>query len=306
MDVTKNKRNSKEKEGSTQEDAKESKNKKTRVDDDKEDDDDQSKTSEDATAPTADEPDVIPPIKVSPQKKVVAKSVITTPARITTKTVQVIKVSPKNVTGNPLNGLVVVCLGFMMDKYCVDKLYKKATNKEKIEFIDNTGSIPWVITEVLDKKGHLMKRKKTGRAIKAMAAITNKAHSNEEIMTYVNETINPITWNNYLDMEQDVEKGWGDEANLPKLSSATTDDIWEVDTWDQAIRLPEEVFKVGQSVTGDLTEWLKEDKNNLYQLFQEGKVPVNKHRQQNLPPHLLRADDLKKYNQSITTKVSQT
>ena len=289
------KRNAATQEEASQEDGS---GKKKRVDNEEKKDEEKKEEKE-------EQPDIIPPIKVSPQKKNVAKAAITTPTRAKTKnkTAVAIKVSPKQVTGTALNGFIVVCLGFMMDKHCVSKLYKKNTDKEKIEFLDVSKCVPWVMTQVLDKDGHVMTRQKTVRAIKGVAVLTKAVQTNEEIKTFVNETINPFTWNNHLDMKEDVDKGWGDEANLPLLSDAPTDDeVWEVETWDKALQLPDETFKIGDSVTGDVKEWLKEDKNNLCQLFQEGKVPIQKCCQRNFPPELLRKPDVVKCNQQISGK----
>ena len=268
----------------------------------------QEKTQDDETTDgSVNKNDIVEhPLVLTPKRKTVAKPTFKSPTRSEAKTVVVVKVSPTQITGTALNGIVIVGTGFMMDVFMTSKLYLKWTEKGKQTFIEDTNAVPWVITKVLDKDGHVMKKRKGGWSrgdplpYKAIAILTTDVLKNDEIKNLINETINPATWNNYLDNKKYVEKKYGEEKNLPIINGDPNEYITEVETWDQALADPAEVLKIVESKGESVETWLSEDKNNLYQLFREGYVPIHHYKHLTCGPRLLRAQDMSNYNKYIT------
>ena len=60
---------------------------------------------------------------------------------------------------------------------------------------------------------------------------------------------------------------------MPKLLGDGKDDIWTVETWDQALYERSDCFAVADDIDGGALEWLREDRSHLYTLFQPGNVP---------------------------------
>ena len=118
----------------------------------------------------------------------------------------------------------------------------------------------------------------------------------------VNETVAPAIWNIYLRDSHSVRKGRGEEKNLPKMIGEGRDHMWRVDTWSDALYVPEEALRIGDSMgVGGLFDWLRQDINHSYQLYEEGTVPVQEFQDKNLPVECLRPLDRRNYNALSTT-----
>ena len=126
--------------------------------------------------------------------------------------------------------------------------------------------------------------------------ITDEPPTLELIVSHVNDCLAPAIWNNYLENEDAVTRGYGNTANLPKLLGDGSDDIWEVETWDKALQKPEDAFAIADDMDGECFQWIREDKGHLYSLFQVGFVPVNEYKRRRLPPGMLQGKDKDAYD----------
>ena len=128
-----------------------------------------------------------------------------------------------------------------------------------------------------------------------MVILTDGVPEDDEIVKLVNETVAPAIWNSYLRDSYSVRKGRGEEKNLPKMIGEGRDHMWRVDTW--SVCVPEEALRIGDSMgEGGLHDWLRRDSNHLYQLYEEGTVPVHQFVEKNLPVECLRPLDRRNYN----------
>ena len=215
------------------------------------------------------------------------------------ESVSVIIVDPSEITGDRATGLVIIPKGFMMDKFMSAPFYLSRNDPVKIEYLELLGCVPWVMNGAKDKSGNLISKTINDKhlPIKAMVILTDGVPEDDEIVKLVNETVAPAIWNSYLRDSYSVRKGRGEEKNLPKMIGEGRDHMWRVDTWSDALYVPEEALRIGDSMgEGGLHDWLRRDSNHLYQLYEEGTVPVHQFVEKNLPVECLRPLDRRNYN----------
>ena len=202
-------------------------------------------------------------------------------------------VNPKNVTGEKLPGALILATGFRMDDWLTDKLFIRGMTKEKQEFVDTTGAVPWVF-HAKDKDGKMVfkKGKQANKPLKVIAIITDDVLTETELMEMIHDTITPTIKNHYHDDSFAVAQDFWSDRNAPKMVGNGKDNIIEVDCWSKVLHGKNDPFVIGDnaSETG-LSDWLSKDKSHLCQLFEEGSVPIEEFRQRNLPASLLRGID---------------
>ena len=206
-------------------------------------------------------------------------------------------VDPGNTTGETLAGAVIACTGFKMDDWLTNKLFQRGMTTQKQEFCDTTGAIPWVF-HVKDQEGNLVfkKGKQSDKPLKCIAIITEVVLGEKELMEMIKDTIVPVIKNNYTDDHLAVSKEWWSDKNAPSMVGDGKDKIIKVDCWSKVLYEATDPFIIGNNA-GDtgIGNWIAEDKSHLYQLFEEGTVPVEEYRMQNLSAGLLRGVDKEKY-----------
>ena len=214
------------------------------------------------------------------------------------ESVSVIIVDPDEVTGDRATGLVIIPRGFMMDKWMSNPFYLDRTDPIKIDYLDTLGCVPWCMNGAKDKTGELISKTFNEKqyAYKALVILTDGAPAEEDIVKLVNETVAPEIWNSYLRDSYSVRKKRGEEKNLPTMIGQGRDHMWKVSSWSDALWVPEEIFRIGDSMgDGGLSDWLRQDKGHLYQLCTEGSVPIHDFKQKNLPIECLRPLDKRNY-----------
>ena len=243
-------------------------------------------------------------INLTPKKKVASPSKLgrrssdNDDLRNALQSCVVIIVAPKCTTGTPAIGILFAPKGYMMDKWMAEPFYLDRSDKVKLEYISLLGCVPWVMNGLKDKHGNLIAKMVNAKefAFKALANLTDKIPTEDEVVSLVNDTISPSIWNNYLRDSYSVRKNRGQEKNLPKMVGQGRDNMWTVTNWSDAIHVPEEIFQIGDSMSdGGLVDWLRQDKNHLYQLFHEGEVPVEYYKEKNYPMEYLRPLDRERY-----------
>ncbi len=208
------------------------------------------------------------------------------------KSVSIIMVNPSHTTGTPCYGFIIVCKGFMMDKWLTDVMHRGRDDIQKKEYVDLIGCAPRVLY-CKDINNNNLKKVVGSKVydIKCLAFLSDEPPEIKSIMQHVNNTVSPAIWNQYLQDEHAVSKGFGSIENLPKLIGDDHDDVWEVDTWDKALQRPEDAYEIADDMDGECFGWLREDTSHLYGLFQEGNVPIKEFKRRRLPPNLLRGPD---------------
>ncbi len=221
----------------------------------------------------------------------------------TLKTCEVIKINPTD-GKEPLKAIVVVATQCMMDKHMCGRLFEKKGSEQKVKFLEQTGAVNRAV-KVIDENGKTVSRAGSARAwdLQGLVIPLEEMLTDEEIVTFVNETLAPLTWNHYLEDDVTMKKGCGEEKNLPKLRGDSTDDITTVDTWDKALAQVDDIVFIANKEVEDLFAWIKEDPTHLYNLFTVGKVPMQWYKKKyQFPIHYLQGDDVKNFNEYGTGK----
>ena len=222
------------------------------------------------------------------------------------QSVHVTVIKPTNGSTSTLAGIVISPMGFMADKFLGDILAKKATEHPKTaEFLNKTGAIPFIIY-ALDENGNRitkMTRHKFYPIQSAFVPLEDTEVASEET---VKKAVRKVGYEMYKYIQDDLPSYYSNKpdkgaSEMPQILDWKRD-VRTVSTFSEAIadRMDDKDRKALymtlhlslKSAESSLNEWSQlQGDNNLYSIFEPGKIDFHWFHKRNLPFECLNNND---------------
>ena len=197
----------------------------------------------------------------------------------------------------PITGMIIVPLGFQMDRFLADILYNKANETiDTKTFLEITDIVHRVLT-VKDENGlTIQHQSKDGKMYPTRAVFLPMdppgMDTEEKIQTILVKTFSPALWNN-IDTEAFP---WASRDELPRIIDYNRDVITKT-CFSDAIVKHEDIIVIARMVLKrddvSVNEWLMEEPANFYTLFHELEMSPKDMAKHRIPFTVLSVKDKK-------------
>ena len=212
--------------------------------------------------------------------------------------VKVTVIKPNTESSSALAGVVISPMGFMADKFLGDILAKKASDNPKTaEFLTRTGAIPFIVYAFDENSQRVskMSRKSFYPIQSAFVPLEDTEADNRDI---IKKTVSKVGYGIFKYLQDNLPHYYANKndngaSEMPLILNWDRD-VRTVSTFSEAIadRMDDPDRKALfmtlhlslKSAGSSLNEWLTLDgDNNIYSIFEPGKVDFHWFNKRNLP-----------------------